>query len=67
LLVVGADEMSMDLTPGGVVEVVGVVRDGFDVTTVEQELGVDLDDTLYADHTGDAYIEASEVRPDDSA
>lgn len=43
------------------VQVTGTVREGFSVTDVEDEFGVELDDDLYVDYEGDNYIAASSV------
>lgn len=43
------------------VQVTGTVREGFSVTDVEDEFGVELDDDLYGDYEGDNYIAASNV------
>lgn len=60
MLVVGADstsELENDLT----VSVTGTVQEDFDLVTVEENLGVDLEDELYEDWDGQTYIEASSI------
>lgn len=49
------------------VEVVGTVMTDFDLTTAEEELGVDLEDELYTDYEGDPWLRATEVTPDGAA
>ncbi|WP_434995472.1 hypothetical protein [Arthrobacter sp. Ld5] len=53
-------EVSTELT----VAVTGTVKEGFDLVTVEEDLGVDLDDALYEDWDGKTYVHATEI--DDS-
>jgi len=60
LLVTGAKSTS-DLEPDLTVKVTGTVQEAFDLATVEDDLGVDLDDDLYDDWDGKPYIVASSV------
>lgn len=60
LLVVSSEQMS-EVTSGLTVEVTGTVKESFDLPTVEEELGIDLDDELYEDWDGENYIQASQV------
>lgn len=59
-LVVGADGTE-ELEPGLTVQVTGIVEETFDVVGVEEELGVDLDDSLYNDWEGEGYLVATAV------
>lgn len=47
------------LDEGQVVQVTGTVQDDFDVVTVEEELGLDLEDEKFADFEGQPYILAT--------
>lgn len=60
LLIVGA---TADVEEGESVKVTGIVRQAFDLPTVESDMGLDLDDDLYMDWDGQNYIEASSVTP----
>lgn len=60
LLVVSAEEMS-EVTPGLTVEVTGIVQEAFDLPTVEEELGIDLDDAAFEDWDGEPYVEATAI------
>lgn len=53
-----------DLEEGQVVEVIGTVQASFDQATVEGDLGVDLEDELFADYAGEPYVEATQVNTD---
>lgn len=50
-----------DLSPELTVQVTGTVMEAFDLPTVEEEMGVDLDDALYEDWDGEPYVEASKI------
>lgn len=58
LLIIESEEIP-SLDTGQVVQVTGTVQDGFDVVTVEEELGVDLEDEAFADFEGEPYIMAT--------
>ncbi|NJC21613.1 hypothetical protein BJ994_000689 [Arthrobacter pigmenti] len=60
LLVVTEGEMT-EVEPGLTVSVTGTVMESFDLPTVEEETGLDLEDDAYADYDGENYIVASEV------
>ena len=60
LLVVGATG-NAELAPETTVEVTGTVQDAFVVTEVEEELGVDLDDALFAEWEQEPYVVADGV------
>lgn len=60
LLVVSATEVT-DLEPDLTVAVTGTVEQAFDLTTVEEDLGVDLDDDLYDAWDQEPYLVASSV------
>lgn len=60
LLVVSATEVS-GLQPDLTVAVTGTVHTDFDLPTVEEELGVDLDDALFEEYEQQAYISATSV------
>lgn len=60
LLVVGATEVT-GLEPALTVAVTGTVSQAFDLVTVEEELGVDLDDARYEEYDQQPYITASSV------
>lgn len=55
-----------DISPGTTIEVTGPVMEAFDVATVEEELGVDLDDALYEDWVGESYVNATSIEAADS-
>jgi hypothetical protein len=50
-----------EVTPGLTVGVTGTVQEAFDLPTVEEEMGVDLDDAAFEDWDGEPYIEATSV------
>lgn len=58
LLIVEEQEISA-FDDGEVVEVTGTVAQDFDVAAAEEELGIDLEDELYADYVGEPYIMAT--------
>ncbi|TFV63982.1 hypothetical protein E4P41_03200 [Geodermatophilus sp. DF01-2] len=60
LLVVSATENN-ELAPETTVEVTGTVQQAFVVTEVEEELGIDLDDALFADYEQEPYVVAESV------
>ena len=47
------------LDVGQVVEVTGTVQQDFDIAVAEEELGLELEDELYADYEGEPYITAT--------
>ncbi|MEJ5914630.1 hypothetical protein [Pseudokineococcus sp. 1T1Z-3] len=49
------------LEPELTVQATGTVMEAFDVVTVEEDLGVDLDDDLYSDWEGQNYLMATSV------
>jgi hypothetical protein len=60
LLVVSATG-PMTIVEGDAVQVSGTVMQAFDLPTVEQELGVDLQDDLFTEFEQQPYIQASAV------
>lgn len=58
LLVVEVAEIPA-LDTGQVVEVTGTVQQDFDVAAAEEQLGIDLEDELYAPYAGEPYLEAA--------
>ena len=60
LLVVTEGEMP-EVESGLTVAVTGTVMESFDLPTVEDETGLDLEEDAYADYDGENYIVASEV------
>lgn len=58
LLIVEEQEVPA-LDDGQVVEVTGTVAQDFDVAAAEEELGIDLEDELYADYVGEPYLMAT--------
>jgi hypothetical protein len=58
LLIVEKQEIP-PLDDGQVVEVTGTVAQDFDIAATEEELGIDLEDELYADYVGEPYIMAT--------
>ena len=60
LLVVGAEEFTA-LEPDATVEVTGTVREAFAVADVEEELGIELEDELFADWDQENYLVAEDV------
>lgn len=63
LLIVHPENLP-EVSPELTVAVTGEVREAFDLVTVEEDLGVDLDDALYEDWDGEPYVHATEI--DDS-
>ncbi|MFC3300629.1 hypothetical protein FJV46_06655 [Arthrobacter agilis] len=63
LLIVHPENLP-EVSPELTVAVTGTVKEDFDLVTVEEELGVDLDDALYEDRDGENYVHATEI--DDS-
>lgn len=61
LLIVHNQGEMPELEEGLTVGVTGTVQEAFEIVTVEEELGVDLDDTLYTDWEGERYIQANQV------
>lgn len=55
------EEQLPGLQPGKRVKVTGTVKRAFDVRTVEEEMGTDLDDGAHEDWGGEKYINASNV------
>lgn len=60
LLVVHDTQLS-ELQPELTVKVTGTVHKAFDLPTVEEETGLDLEDELYEQWNGEPYIQATEV------
>lgn len=60
MLVVSSNENS-ELQPDLAVQVTGTVRQAFEVPAVEEELGIELDDSLYSDWEGQPYLVASNI------
>ncbi|WP_159616395.1 hypothetical protein [Arthrobacter zhaoguopingii] len=60
LLVVHDMELP-EVAPELTVSVTGVVREAFDLPTVEEEMGIDLDDEAFEDWDGEPYVEAKSV------
>lgn len=58
LLIVEEQEIQAFDT-GEVVQVTGTVQQDFDVAGAEEELGIDLEDELYADYVGEPYLMAT--------
>ncbi|WP_157359113.1 hypothetical protein [Arthrobacter sp. Soil782] len=50
-----------DVLPGMPVQVTGAVKEAFDPSTAEEDLGVNLDDALYEDWIGDFYLEVTAI------
>ena len=63
LLVISETAMA-DLEQDQVVEVVGTVQADFQLTQVETELALDLEDEWFQDFEGDPYIEATGINMD---
>lgn len=62
LLVVGADPQAASTVQADQeVDVTGTVEQAFVLTEVEEDLGVDLEDELYTEWEGQAYLAASAV------
>jgi hypothetical protein len=66
-LLVMHDLGATGLEPDQTVEVVGTVMTSFEVATVEEELGVELEDEVYTDYEGDPWLHATEVTPSEEA
>lgn len=60
LLVVTQEEVT-GIEPGMAVAVTGTVMESFDLPTVEDDAGLDLEEDAHADYDGENYIVASEV------
>ncbi|WP_169079113.1 hypothetical protein [Microcella alkalica] len=60
-LLVVHDGTMADIEEGLAVQVTGEVEEGFDVMTVEDDLGVELDDDAYADWEDDRFIRADSI------
>ncbi|WP_159617248.1 hypothetical protein [Arthrobacter zhaoguopingii] len=60
LLVVHDKEMP-EVKPELTVSVTGIVHEAFDLPTVEEEMGIDLDDEAFEDWDGEPYVEATSV------
>ncbi|KRF05196.1 hypothetical protein ASH00_12390 [Arthrobacter sp. Soil782] len=60
LLVIAEGEME-EVTPGLTVSVTGTVMESFDLPTVEEETGLDLDDEAFVDFDGENYVVAESV------
>lgn len=58
LLIIEEEEIE-PFEDGQVVQVMGTVQVDFDVVSVEEELGIELDDDLYADYVGEPYLMAT--------
>ncbi|WP_158041220.1 hypothetical protein [Kocuria sp. CNJ-770] len=58
LLIVEEQEIP-PLDDGQVVQVTGTVAQDFDIAATEDELGIDLEDELYADYEGEPYLMAT--------
>lgn len=66
LLVIHAGEVQQ-LEPGQALIIDGTVREYLDIQVVEEELGADLDDTLYEEWENDPYLLATSVKADASS
>lgn len=60
-LLVLADGQMEEVTPGLTVSVTGTVMESFDLPTVEEETGLDLDDESFTDFDGENYVVAESV------
>ncbi|MDF9277688.1 hypothetical protein P4U43_07795 [Arthrobacter sp. EH-1B-1] len=60
-LLVLADGQMEEVTPGLTVSVTGTVMESFDLPTVEEETGLDLDDEAFVDFDGENYVVAESV------
>lgn len=60
-LLVIADGQMEEVTPGLTVSVTGTVMESFDLPTVEEETGLDLEDEAFTDFDGENYIVAENV------
>lgn len=60
-LLVLADGQMEEVTPGLTVSVTGTVMESFDLPTVEEETGLDLDDEAFTDFDGEKYVVAENV------
>lgn len=61
MLIVEKQEVSA-VNEGESVEVTGTMRENFSVAEVEEQLGIDLEDELYADFEGENYVMATQGR-----
>lgn len=61
LLIVEEQEIPA-VNDGESVEITGMMQDSFSVAEVEERLGTDLDDELYADFEGENYVMATRGR-----
>lgn len=66
LVVHPGGELDPDISPGSIMKVTGTVMEAFNVETVEERLGVDLDDALYEDWEGETYVNATSIEAADS-
>ncbi|GAA1757167.1 hypothetical protein [Kocuria aegyptia] len=48
------------VTDGESVEITGMMQESFSVVEVEEQLGIDLEDELYADFQGENYVMATQ-------
>lgn len=60
-LLVAHEEPVAGVAEGDPVTVSGTVHRTFDITNVEEEVSVDLDDALFEDFEAEPYIEATDV------
>jgi hypothetical protein len=60
-LLVLADGQMEEVTPGLTVSVTGTVMESFDLPTVEEETGLDLEDDAFTDFDGENYVVAESV------
>ncbi len=60
ILVVG-DRLTIPDELGGVVEVLGQVRESFDIRDIEDELGIQLNDRQFRDFEGQPFVVAETV------
>lgn len=60
-LLVMHGEDTMDVQDGLTVEVTGMVQEAFDVQAVEENMGVDLNESALENWNGDPYLEATEI------
>ncbi|GAA2176986.1 hypothetical protein GCM10009784_25810 [Arthrobacter parietis] len=65
-LLVVLEEGTVEVEPGAAVSVTGTVMESFDLPTVEDDTGLDLEEDAYADYDGENYIVASEVDVEES-
>lgn len=64
--VVVLDSEQATVAPGDMAEVTGTVRQ-MNITEIEEDYGLDLDDELYADYEGDLVLVADQVSSGDAA